>query len=236
MARRTAPIRIVFAIAVIALVTAASAQPDQDREAFLVATGEGHANVAPDFAEFSAEVTTRAETFDAATKEHKERTVKAAAFLRGLEKQGVTTGRSSFRLEKGRPTGEKKKGTSEYRAVTAYAVKAGQLGALNDAITAIAGTRLFEVRTIRYGIVDEGRAIDEARRAAVKDARRQADVVAGAAGVQLGEIMEITDGTVQSLGSEGSVRLSVPNAQVAAPVTISFRAAISIKWRIRPRP
>ena len=229
-------IRIVSAFAVVALVTAASAQSAPEREPFLVATGEGHSHVPPDYAEFNAEVTSRAETFDAATKEHKERTAKATAFLRGMEKQGVTTGRSSFRLEKGRPTGDKKKGSTEYRAITTYALKASQLGALKDAIAAIAATRLFEVRTIRYGISDEGRAIDDARRAAVKDARRQAEVVAGAAGVQLGEIMEITDGTVQSLGSEGSVRLSVPNAQVATPVTISYRAAISIKWRIKPRP
>jgi hypothetical protein len=233
------PVRIVAALAVAALATVASAQPPSQREAFLVATGEGYTHTPPDFAEFSAEVTSRGETLEEATKEHKERAAKAAAFLRGLEKHGVTVERSSFRVEKGRPTAaqkQKKGGSTEYRAVTTYALKASRLASLHETISAIATARLFEMRTIRYGINDEGRAIDDARRAAVKDALRQAEVVSGAAGVKLGEILEIADGTAQSLGAEGSVRLSVPNAQVAPPVTISFRAAISIKWRIMPRP
>ena len=235
------PKTMMAALAVAALVTAAaSAQPNQEREAFLVATGEGYAHIPPDFAEFGAEVTTRADTLDAATKDHRERTARASAFLRGMEKQGVTMGRSSFRIEQGRPTtpsaAQKKGRPNEYRAITIYALKASRVDSLNETVAAIAAANLFDVRTIRYGINDEGRAIDDARRAAVQDARRQAEVVAGAANVQLGEILEITDGTAQSLGNEGSIRLSVPNIQVAVPATISFRAAINIKWQIKPRP
>ena len=44
---------------------------------------------------------------------------------------------------------------------------------------------MFEVRTVRYGINDEQRAIDDARREAVKSARRQAEVYADAAGVNV---------------------------------------------------
>ncbi len=237
------PKRMMAALAVAALVTAAaSAQPGQEVKSFLVATGEGYAHIPPDFAEFSAEVISRAETLDAATKDHKDRAARATAFLRGMEKQGVTMGRSSFRIEQGRPTSppaaaaQKKGRPIEYRAITIYALKAGRLGSLNETVAAIAAANLFDVKTIRYGINDEGRAIDDARRAAVQDARRQAEVVAGAANVQLGEILEITDGTAQSLGNEGSIRLSVPNIQVAVPATISFRAAINIKWQISPRP
>ena len=50
----------------------------------------------------------------------------------------------------------------------------------------------------------------EARRAAVKNARRQAEVYADAAGVQLGEILEITEGTAGGLGSEAALRMPAP--------------------------
>ena len=83
---------------------------------------------------------------------------------------------------------------------------------------------MFEVRTIRYGIKDEERAIDDARRAAVKNARRQAEVYADAAGVKLAEILEIFDGVAQNLGSEASLRAATPNVQVSPPATIPFRA------------
>ncbi len=91
-------------------------------------------------------------------------------------------------------------------------------------VSSIAGAGLFEVRTIRYGIKDEERAIDDARRAAVKNARRQAEVYADAAGVKLGEILEIFDGVAQNLGSEAALRAATPNVQVSPPATIPFRA------------
>ena len=73
-------------------------------------------------------------------------------------------------------------------------------------------------RTVRYGIKDEERAIDDARRAAVKDARRQAEVYADAAGVKLAEVLEIFDGVGQNLGSEASLRAATPNVGESSPM------------------
>src|SRR5262245_32550855 len=68
------PIKIMTTLALVALMTTASAQTSQEREAFLVAAGEGYAHVPPDFAEFSAEVSSRADSLEAATRDHTERT------------------------------------------------------------------------------------------------------------------------------------------------------------------
>jgi uncharacterized protein len=212
--------------------------PPRDPFAFISVAGEGQVNVAPDYAEFFADVSTRADSLEAATKLHTERAAKASAALRALSKQGVTVERSTFRLEQNRPrpaTGPKQP-APDYRATTSFAIKADQLAALNEVVSAIAAAGLFEVRTIRYGIRDEQAAIDDARRAAVKNARRQAEVYADAAGVKLGEIMEIFDGVAQNLGSEAALRAQTPNVQVAPPSTIPFRAGINIKWRIVPQP
>lgn len=225
---------------ILATVTgAAHAQTAPTRDTFIAVAGEGRVDVAPEFAEFFADVVTRAESLEAATRQHTERTAKAAAILRGMAKHNVSVERSSFRLEQSRPPGRppaQKQTPAEYRAITTFSLKANQLAALNDVVSAIAAAGVFEVRTIRYGIKDEERAIDDARRAAVRNARRQAEVYADAAGVKLAEILEIFDGVAQNLGSEASLRAATPNVQVAPPATIPFRAGINIKWRIVSRP
>jgi uncharacterized protein YggE len=231
--------RLAVALILATIAGAAHAQTTPTHDAFIAVAGEGHVNVAPEFAEFFADVTTRAESLEAATKQHTERTAKAAAILRGLAKHNVSVERSSFRLEQSRPPARpagQKQTPPEYRAITTFSLKANQLAALNDVISSIAAAGVFEVRTIRYGIKDEERAIDDARRAAVRNARRQAEVYADAAGVKLAEILEIFDGVAQNLGSEASLRAATPNVQVSPPATIPFRAGINIKWRIVSRP
>jgi uncharacterized protein len=236
--RMLAGLIIMVAVSVVAA-SAAHAQPAPIRESFIAVAGEGRVNVAPDFAEFFAEVTTRGENLEAITRQHTERAGKAAAALRAMGKHAVSVEHSSFRLEQSRPPARpagQKQTPAEYRAITSFAVKVNRLDALNDAVSAIAGTGLFEVRTIRYGINDEERAIDDARRAAVKNAQRQAQVYADAAGVELGDIVEMYDGIAQNLGSEAALRAATPNVQVSPPNTIPFRASINIRWRISPKP
>ena len=230
--------RIAAALIATMLVGAAYAQTPPARDSFITVAGEGHVNVAPEFAEFFAEVITRGDSLEAATRQHTDRAAKAAAVLRGLAKHNVSVERSSFRLEQNRSTrpADKKQAAYDYRAITTFAVKANQIASLNEVISSIAGSGLFEVRTVRYGIKDEERAIDDARRAAVKNARRQAEVYADAAGVKLAEVLEIFDGVGQNLGSEASLRAATPNVQVSPPATIPFRAGINIKWRIVSRP
>src|SRR5262245_60005555 len=96
--------RIVAALIATMLDGAAHAQTAPTRESFITVAGECHVNVAPEFAEFFADVVTRGDTLDAATKQHTERTTKANVVLRGLAKYNVNVERSSFRLERGRST------------------------------------------------------------------------------------------------------------------------------------
>ena len=228
--------RILAVLLMAVLAGAAGAQTVS--EPFLTTTGEGHVHVPPDYAEFTAEVVTRVDSLEAATQKHTERAAKAAAVLRGMAKHGVSVERSTFRLEQSR-TGTPKAGAkappNEFRAITTFALKINKLNSLNDAVSSIAAAALFEVRSIRYGVSNEERVLDEARRAAVKNARRQAEVYTDAAGVELGEILEMADGSAGGLGSEAALRMPAPNVQLTAPATIPFRASITIRWRIKPR-
>ena len=82
---------------------------------------------------------------------------------------------------------------------------------------------------------------DEARRAAVKDARRQAEVYAGAAGVALGRLLEIREGSAGPYFAnalvEGSMRAK-PAAPLEAPIvppaTLRYTATVNLVWEIAP--
>jgi uncharacterized protein YggE len=82
----------------------------------------------------------------------------------------------------------------------------------------------------------EGDALNQARRAAVKDARDQAEAYTDAGGVKLMDILEIAYGEAVSLQGRGEFDLAVPRyVQIIPPATITFRASVKIVWRIAPR-
>ena len=122
----------------------------------------------------------------------------------GFDPRGALRGETFLAmLERLRPgASPKAKAQAEYRAITAFTLRFSKIDALNEAVSAIAAAAVFEVRSIRYGVKDEERVLDEARRAAVRNARRQAEVYADAAGVQLDDILEMTDGTAGGLGGK----------------------------------
>jgi uncharacterized protein YggE len=212
-----------------------SAQPAFDRGPTITVRGDGRAEVPPDIARLSAEVVTRGRTLEAATTAHKERGAKATAALRALEKDGLVIEQSNFRLDQVRQPVPQQgpRIETEYQAVTSFELKAKKLGTIDAVITAIADTGLFEMRNVRFGLDEKSNALDIARRDAVADARARAKVYAEAAGVQLGEIIEIADSQPRML-REMAAPMAARGMQVAPPENISVMANITMTWRIRP--
>lgn len=211
------------------------AQPVFDRGPSITVRGDGRAEVPPDIARLSVEVITRGRTLEGATAAHKERAAKAAAALRALDKDGLVIEQSNFRLDQMRQPAPQQgpRAETEYQAVTSFELKAMKLDAIDALITKIAETGLFEMRSVRYGLDEKNNALDIARRNAVADARNRSKVYADAAGVQLGEIVEITDSEPRLL-REMAAPMAARGMQVAPPENISVTANVTMTWRIRP--
>jgi len=85
---------------------------------------------------------------------------------------------------------------------------------------------------------DEG--MDIARRGAVQDARRQAELYAEAAGVKLGRLVEIRDGVAHPYGGmreEAPMAMAARGSEpvpVVPPATLSYTATIQMVWEIAP--
>jgi len=212
---------------------AAFAQPAFDRGPTIIVRGDGRAEVPPDIARLSAEVVTRGKTLDAATVAHKERAAKAATALRALVKDGLEIVQSTFRLDQVRqPVPQGQRQETEYQAVTSFELKTKKLDAIDSVVTAIADTGLFEMRSVRFGLDEKSNALDIARRDAVADAKARAKVFAEAAGVQLGEIIEITDSEPRLL-REIAAPMAARGMQVAPPENIAVTANVTMTWRLR---
>jgi uncharacterized protein YggE len=226
---------MIAALTAFALLSAlpASAQPVPERAPSIMVRGDGRAEVPPDIARLSADVVTKGKTLETASNAHKERAAKAAAALRALAKDGLEIVQSTFRLDQVRqPVPQGQRPETEYQAVTSFELKTKKLDAIDSVVTAIADTGLFEMRNVRFGLDEKSSALDIARRDAVADARARAKVYAEAAGVQLGEITEITDSEPRLL-REMAAPMAARGMQVAPPENISVTANITMTWRLK---
>jgi len=116
--------------------------------------------------------------------------------------------------------------------VTSFSLKTKNVAATDEIVTKIAGTGLFEIHNLRFALDDDAKALDEARRNAVLDARHRAEIYAEAAGVKLGDIVEISDSErrfLMPMKQAGYAR----DMAVTPPETLDVNASVTMTWRIR---
>jgi uncharacterized protein YggE len=226
-----------------ALALPASAQePLAERHtgAILAVKGEGRVEVKPDYAEFHATVSTRGRTLSEAATAHEERATRALSVLQGLKAAGVEVTTTTFRLNQERfqvvRQPPEKPAEPQFVAVTSFNLKARPIDALNGIVTKLASSGLFEVQHIAFLADQERRALNEARRSAVHDARDQAEAYADAAGVRLVDVVEIADGQAIPVQADGYADLALPAyVQIIPPATVAFTASVRVVWRIVSR-
>ncbi len=216
----------------------ASAQ-QTSRVSTISVQGEGRVDTMPDHARLTAEVVTRGKTLEAATAAHRERATKADGMLRGLENDGLKIERALFRLDQSRlpaPPGQKQP-EPEYEAVTSFTLKTDRVASIDQLVTAIADSGLFEIQNLNFGIDEKNPAIAAARRDAVTDARERARTYAEAAGQQLGEVLEMSDNSARPMREMAApMALRASSMKVSPPDTLAVTATINITWRIVPTP
>ena len=161
-------------------------------------TGEGRIEVAPDMAVITLGVQSRAKTARATLGENSERVTGVLDSLRaaGIAARDMQTSGLSLGPEwqTYRGDGQNPARVTGYVATNMVTVRVRDLPALGGILDKIvrSGANSFNGLQFTASNLDEVR--DAARRAAVQDARRKADLYAGAAGVTLGPIQNLTEG------------------------------------------
>lgn len=237
-------IMFVTAVALLALVLSACGPTTISQEAQPVVrsvsvTGSGQAYLVPDIAYIYVGVHTEKPTASEAMAENNAQTQKMIDALTGFgidTKDIHTTNFSIWPMDKydpqtGTPTGEKVYSVDNTVYVTVRELK--KLGDLLDTVVA-AGANT--VNSIQFDVADKAAAIKSARADAVKDAGTQAQELADAAGVELGEIQSIgffdsqPTPLVEGKGGGGLAQAaSVPIQPGQLTITVTVNVTYAIK-------
>jgi len=194
--------RLVFACALSALVAGALASPlakaqqsQSERQASIIVIGEGNISAAPDYAQITAGVTTKGRTAKEASDANSKliSAVTAALLDAGIAQKDMQTTRFSVQpvyATQGSNTEPKLSGFSASNQVTVTIRQIDRAGDIVDRMVASGATNISSL-VFRHS--DTSKLLDQAREAAIADARRKAELYARASGVALGRVMWITE-------------------------------------------
>jgi len=200
-------------------------------------SGEGRVSVAPDVALFSVGVDALGKTVSAATAEAnaKMRAVLDALAKAGVASKDVRTTRYDVSID--RPWKDGKPGPiTGYRVSTAAEAKVrdlGRLGAILDQVTSAGSNALGALRMDRD---DPSPERLKALAAAYASARAKAEALARAAGVELGEVLAMSEGSAPVPRPLPMVMMRAASADGEVPVAEgeqSFGAQVEVTFAIR---
>lgn len=217
-----------FAIAA-ALTVPAAAQPDKLPNLITV-TGEGQVAITPDLAILSGGVTTTGKTAREASEANARMMTAVMGALKalGIAGQDIQTTRLSlFPLRDNKNNDVRIIG---FQAANHVTVKIRDTGKTADVIDRLVTVGANDISGLQFVVSAPSKPLDQAREAAIADARRKAEVYARAANVKLGAAVSITE--------EGSVvpgPVMMRAAKEATPVSPGEqiqRISVSVSYEL----
>jgi uncharacterized protein YggE len=209
------------------------APPQSPPEAGIVVSGEGSVGVVPDYATIRAGVTTRAKTANEATDANAKlmAAVIAALVNAGIARNDIQTTQFSLQptYAMPQPGGEQK--LTGFSASNEVNVKIRQLGSVGEMLDRLINAGATEVGNMSFLHSDPAKALDQAREAAVADARRKAELYAHAAGLTLGAVAWITEDSgaappIAMRALRASAAMSVPAPILSGEDTLRVQITV----------
>lgn len=229
----------------------APAQEDDPMRATISVGGSGRISAAPDVAEVSAGVITEAESAGRALRDNTEAmaALHEALKRRGVAAKDIQTSQISVQPRYSQPgpaPGDQAQrefiprvvGYTVSNTVRITVRDLAKLGELLDAVVTSGANQMYG---INFRLDRPDALLDEARKRAVADARRKAELLAGEAGVVLGPAVQISEsGGAPSppmpMFRGGMEMMAAPAAVPVAPGEQELEVSVQIVYRIdRPQ-
>jgi len=225
---------IIFA----ATASAQAQQPQLPAVARVIVIGEGSAAAPPDYAQIRSGVTTRAKTAkEAADANAKLMTAVTAALTEaGVAQKDIQTAQFSVQPTYVQQQSSAEPKLSGFIASNQVSVTIRQIAKLGDILDRLVTAGATDIGDIEFLHSDPAKVLDQARTAAVADARRKAELYAEAAGLSLGRVAFITEDS----GYVPVMPMAAPrksmSAMVApiAPGEDTLQARITVGFDIAP--
>ncbi len=206
-----------------------------DLKPTMTITGSGSASAAPDIATVMTGVESFAPTAAGALAENSERMAQILGVLMdaGIAQTDIQTSNLSVS-----PRYNDRKMRSEHQ-VAGYQVRNGlnvrvrDISSLGEVLDAIVSTGANRIDGVSFGFADSTDLRRKARMAAVQDARSTAEIYAAAAGVRLGGVLSISDGSAAPQPRGGFAMAEM--ARSAVPIAVgesSISDTVRIVWEI----
>jgi len=218
------PFCLAAALVAAALVGAsAAAQAQQTVSAFqprVTVTGEGSVSAVPDYAQFRAGVTTRGKTAKEAADANTKQMTALIAMLAdaGIAAKDIRTSRYSLQPIYAPPQPNTEPKLAGFSAANQVTVTIRNLDSLGDLLDRLVGAGATDIGSIEFLHSDQSKLMDQARDAAIADARRKAEIYAHAANVNVGNVVWISEESV----AMPSVPMMAVRAASAGPPPIAI--------------
>jgi len=223
--------------------TSARADEKQPLVPSITVVGSGKAAAAPDMAEVQMGVITQADTAAKALKDNNAAMDKLFQTLeaRGIAKKDVQT--SNFGVQpqyKPVQPGQQRLEIIGYQVSNQVRVKVRKLDTLGPLLDGAVGEGANQMQGVSFSVAEPDPLLDEARRQAMVDARRKAELYAKAAGVEVGRVLLIQEETPQVPRPLFRGMMMAPGgASEAVPVAAGeqeFHAGITVTYAIGKEP
>ena len=209
----------------------------------ILVTGEGNAEVAPDMAVLQLTVTREAKTAREALDANSAAMAKVISAMEaaGIEKRDLQTANFSIqpRYHHARPQASGEREAPQiigYVVRNSLTVRVRDIKLVGDILDQSVSLGVNEGGRISFTNADPSEVIKQARIAAVRDARARAATLAEAAGVELGEVLQISEQSFMP-GPMPVARAEMAMARAADSVPIatgenSYRVTVNMAFAI----
>ena len=232
---------MIFAVLALALLVSACAPAGANPNVrTLSVSGSGDAMLAPDIAYIYIGVHTTNATAAEAVAENNTQTEDLMQAIRdfGIEEKDIrTTNFSIYPVERYDPATGQPSGERTYAVDNTVYVTVRDLTRLGDLLDTAVQAGANAVNSVQFDVANKDEALKQARAAAVKDAESQAQSLAQAAGVSLGEIQSINFLNAQPYpvfdGKGGGGAAPEAAAVPIQPGQLTFTVSVSVTYALR---
>lgn len=231
---------MIFTVIALALLVGACAPAGNADVRTLSVSGSGEAFLAPDIAYVYIGVHTENTTAAQAVSDNTAQTEELIQAIRdfGVEANDIrTTNFSIYPMDRFDPSTGLPSGEKVYAVDNTVYVTVRSLETLGDLLDTAVQAGANTVNSIQFDVEEKDEALQQARAEAVEDARNQAQALAQAAGLTLGEIRSISffDAPVYPLfdGKGGGGMAAAEAAVPIQPGQLTFTVSVNVTYELR---
>jgi uncharacterized protein len=216
------------------IVTPLPAVAQQTERPRIVVAGEASVSVEPDMAQIRAGVTSDAKTAREAAEVNAKAMTAVMNAVRGLgiPATDVQTSRYSIQpIYESAPQARNR--LTGFQATNSVLIKVRQIDKIDDLVDNLVSAGANTMGNIEFIVSEPSRHLDDARRQAIDDARRKAQLYAEAAGIKVGPAIEIVEQSTTMPPQPMMMARGAPTAQTPiAPGERTLRLTVSISYEI----